>query len=170
MKNNPLVTVCIFFCLGIWVAKYVDIPLFFVYGSCGLFLLTALVSLKKQLLFSLSFSAAVFLVGFLHLENAQTYLPNHILKFISGNPQKAYIRGKVVSGPEVSQTFYHTKKTTFTFRTHDLKTEQRWQDAEGLIKVTLYGERKVQYGDELLLQGSLERPPGLRNPGGFNYF
>ena len=115
MKQNPLAAVCIFFCLGIWTAKLVHIPLFFVYGSCGLFLLTALVSLKKQLLFSLSFSAALFLAGFLHLENAQTYPANHITNFISDNPQKVYARGKVVSGPEASQTFYHTKKTTFTF-------------------------------------------------------
>jgi len=143
--------------------------LFFVYVSCGLFLLTALVSVRKKLLFSLSLGIAICLAGFIHLQNAQTYPPNHIANFISDNPQKVYARGKVVSGPEVSQTFYHTKKTTFTFRTRDLKTEQKWQDAEGLIKVTLYGERKARYGDELLLQGSLARPPGLRNPGGFDY-
>ena len=200
MRTNPLATVCIFFCLGIWAAKYVlvykvcsiyhcenctriisegnflDIPLFFIYVSCVLFLLGALFSLKKQSLFFLSLSLAIFLTGFLHLTNSQTYPANHISKFISDKPQKVYVLGKVVTNPEVSQTFYHSKKTTFTFRTDDLRIGKSWQTVEGLVKVTLYGERKdregkirVAYGDELVLQGSLVRPPGLRNPGGFNY-
>ncbi len=169
MKNNPLAIVCVFFCLGIWTAKFVHIPLFFLYVSCVLFLLTALTSFKKQFLFSLSLGIAIFLAGFLHLTNAQTYPPNHISNFVSGNPQKVYVRGKVVTNPEVSRAFYHSKKTTFTFSACDLKSEKDWQAVEGLIKATLYGERGVGYGDELLLQGTLARPPGLRNPGGFNY-
>ena len=169
LRNNPLAIVCLFFCLGIWAARYVHIPVFFIYASCVLFLTTALVSLKRQLLFSLSLGIAIFLVGFLHLQNAQTYPANHILNFISDNPQKAFVRGRVVSNPEASRTFYHSKKTTFTFRAYDLKTEKNWKDVRGLIKVMLYGEREIQYGDELLLQGLFSRPPGLRNPGGFNY-
>ena len=169
MKNSPLAIVCILFCLGIWAAKSVHIPLFFIYVSCALFLLTALISLEKKILFSVSLGIAVFLAGFLHLTSVQTYPANHITKFVSDNPQKVYIRGKVASNPEFSRTFYHSKKTTFTFRASDLKIEENWQGVQGLIKVTLYGERRVEYGDELLLQGSLARPPGLRNPGGFNY-
>ena len=169
MTHNPLAKICIFFCLGIWIAKFVYIPLFFVYISCVLFLVTALVSLQRQFLFFLSLGLAVFLAGFIHLQNAQTYPVNHIANFVSGSPQKAYLRGKVVTSPEVSQTFYHSKKSTFTFQVYDLKLEETWHAVQGLIKVTAYGARKVEYGDELLLQGTLALPPGLRNPGGFNY-
>ena len=169
MKTNPLSLICIFFCLGIWAAKYVHIPLFFVFVSCSLFLLTALVSLKRQVLFFLSLSLAIFLAGFIHLGNFQTHPANHISNFVSDEGQKVYLTGKVVSNPEVSQTFYHSEKISFTFRVNDLKVEGKWQPVEGLIKVTCYGERKIQYADELLLQGLLERPPGLRNPGGFKY-
>lgn len=77
--------------------------------------------------------------------------------------------GEVVSNPEASQTFYHNKKTAFIFQARNLKVDQNWQDIQGLIRVTVYGEREVYYGDELMLQGSLVRPPGLRNPGGFDY-
>lgn len=169
MKGNPLAIVCIFFCLGIWTVKLVHVPLFFVYTSCVLFLVTALMSLQRQFLFFLSLGLAVFLAGFIHLQNAQTYPLNHIANFVSGSPQKAYLRGKVVTSPEVSQTFYHSKKSAFTFQAYDLKVEETWRAVEGLIKVTAYGARKVEYADELLLQGTLASPPGLRNPGGFNY-
>ncbi|MBN2097872.1 MAG: DNA internalization-related competence protein ComEC/Rec2 [Candidatus Omnitrophica bacterium] len=169
MKNNPLVTVCLFFCLGIWIAKIIHIPLFFLYISCALFLLSALSSLNKPVLFTLSLAFAISLSGIIHLQNAQTYPANHISNFVSDHPQKVYVRGKVVSNPEASQTFYHSKKITFAFRVDDLRIEENWQDVQGLIRVNAYGERKVYYGDELLLQGSLVRAPGERNPGGFDY-
>ena len=145
------------------------IPLFFIYASCILFLLAALLTLKRHSLFNLSLTCAVFLIGFLHLQNAQTYPSNHILNFVSDNPQKVYIRGKVASSPEVSQTAYHSQKTTFTFQAEDLRIRENWQTVTGLVKVNLYGQRQVQYADLLLLQGTLLRPPPLRNPGGFNY-
>ena len=193
MKNNPLAIVCIFFCLGIWIAKlvlvyevcsiyhcenctriisegnFLDIPLFFVYTSCVLFLVTALMSLQRQFLFFLSLGLAVFLAGFIHLQNVQTYPANHIANFVSGSPQEAYLGGKVVTSPEVSQTFYHSKKSAFIFQVYDLKVEETWHALQGLIKVSLYGRREPHYGDELLLGGLLDAPPGLRNPGGFDY-
>ncbi len=169
MKNNPLAIICIFFCLGIWVAKLVHIPLFFLFASCGLFLITALVSLEKKFLFSVSLSIAIFLTGFLHFSNTQTYPANHISHFVSDDAQSVYLTGKIISNPEVSSTFYGSDKKVFTFQAHDLKIKEQWQAIEGLLRVTLYGQREVQHGDQLLLQGSLEQPPGLRNPGGFDY-
>jgi competence protein ComEC len=213
LKNNPLATICIFFCLGIWTAKLVHIPLFFVYVGCIACLLAALAGLKRAILFSVSLGAAIFLAGFIHLQNSQTYPTHHISNFVSDEGQKVYLMGKVVSNPEVSRTYYGSPKAVFTFRARDLKfvtpviarlsdssaeaiskdevtcppremqgrrasvapsglprnDDNRWQAVQGLIKVTLYGERQLQYGDKLLLQGSLVRPPGLRNPGGFNY-
>ncbi|UCB57696.1 MAG: DNA internalization-related competence protein ComEC/Rec2 [Candidatus Omnitrophota bacterium] len=105
----------------------------------------------------------------LHLENAQIYPASHIRNFAFNNPQKVSIRGRVTSAPEVTQTFYHTPKTTFILRASELGVKQNWQKTEGLVKVTLYGERKIEYGDRLFLEGSLLRPLSLRNPGGFNY-
>ncbi len=193
MKTNPLSLICIFFCSGIWTAKFVlvykvcsiyhcenctraigegnflDIPLFLLYTCFFLFLIFALAGLNKKVLFSLSLAAAICCAGALHLKNSEIYPANHILNFLSHEPQKVHIRGKVATSPEVSRTFYHSKKTNFTFQTYDLRLEQTWQNVEGLIKVTLFGEREVQYGDELLLQGLLARPPTLRNPGGFDY-
>lgn len=180
MKNSPLAIVAILFCLGICVTKYVHIPLFWIYASCFLFLLAALVSLKKQFLFSVSLCLAVFLAGFLHFQNAQIYPANHISNFVTDEAQKVYVRGKAASNPEVSSTSYHSEKTTFTFQTGDLRIAEKWQSVTGLIKVAVYrkrgvtGQKKiaagaVQYGDELLLQGTLTRPPGSRNPGGFDY-
>jgi len=66
--------------------------------------------LEKAVCIFLSLGAAVFLAGFLHLTSVQTYPANHITKFVSDTPQKVYIRGKVASNPEVSRTFYHSKK------------------------------------------------------------
>ena len=169
MKYSPLAVICIFFCLGIWTAKFIHIPFVFAYTSCALFLLSALAGLKKQYLFSLSLSAAVFLAGFLHFHNTQIYPPNHILHFISPESKEVYIRGKVATSPEVAQTFYHARKTTFTLRADDLKIGRNWQNVQGAIRVTVYGKRQVQYGDDLLLQGLLELPPEMRNPGGFDY-
>ncbi|MFC1698729.1 DNA internalization-related competence protein ComEC/Rec2 [Candidatus Omnitrophota bacterium] len=143
--------------------------MFFVIVSCGLFLVAALASLQKKVLFSISLSLAVLLAGSLHLSNSQIYPANHISNFVSNKGQEVSLIGRVASNPETSQTFYHSQKSSFTLRVNALKVEDKWQPIAGLVKATLYGQRRVAYGDQLLLEGSLARPPGLRNPGGFNY-
>ncbi|MFH1245776.1 MAG: DNA internalization-related competence protein ComEC/Rec2 [Candidatus Omnitrophota bacterium] len=180
MRSEPLAVVCIFFCLGIWIAAVVHIPLFFIYVSAILLLILALFSLKHSLLWTLFVAAAIFCAGALRLINAQTFPLHHISHLVPDKPQKVCITGKVISCPAVSSTFYHSEKTTFTLQTGNLRINEKWQPVTGLIKVDVYrkggftGQQRitagaVQYGDTLLLQGTLTRPAGLRNPGGFDY-
>lgn len=169
MKESPLAIVSIFFCTGIWIAKFVHIPLFLIWTFIFLFLLLAFICLKRSLLFSLFLGLSIFFAGLLHFENAQIQPFNHISRFISDNPLKVYIRGNVATYPEVTLTFYHNKKTTFIFKVEDLRIEGKWHKVQGLIKAIVYGDREIQYGSELLVEGSLMKPGGLRNPGGFNY-
>ena len=51
------------------------------------------------------------------------------------------------------------------------KDERPWQKSEGLIKVDVYGQRgrDLHFGDKVVLEGILSRPPALKNPGLFDY-
>jgi competence protein ComEC len=169
LKTNPLATVCIAFCLGIWAAEFVHIPLPFIYILCVLCLIVSLVNLKNRLLFFLTFSIAVLLAGLLHLKAAQIHPADHILKFISDQPQEVYLMGKVASYPEESWTSYHKRRISFILQAEGLKIGRNWHDVQGLVKVTLYRKEIVDLSDQLLLQGTLARPPTSLNQQGFNY-
>lgn len=169
MKNNPLAIICVFFCIGIGTAKFVHIPLLLLGPIWVLLLVLSLLYLKSKAIFSVCLTAAVFLVGILHFQNNQTYPPDHISSFISNSPQDVYAQGEVTGSVEVAITSYGIRKTSFSLELSDLKIDQNWYLVQGLVKVSLYGEKKVIPGDKLLLGGSLIQPKSLRNPGGLNY-
>ncbi len=90
--------------------------------------------------------------------------PHHISRFLD-NCDSLEVTGEIASLPEIVEG-----RTTFYLSVDSMAASQvRW-GVEGKIRVTI-GEAAGQfaYGDMVSFRGQLDEPPGLRNPGGFDY-
>lgn len=83
------------------------------------------------------------------------------------------IKGRIVDAPEIVP-----EERRFTIAVDSVFGDHDTTRADGRVRVTLQPSPwandlrpfpHVQQGDIVQLQGSLQRPPKLRNPGGFNY-
>ncbi len=84
---------------------------------------------------------------------------------------KVFLGGTIVSEVEERETFYGEKRVSFV-----LEGKKIWEGSSakpsgvsGGVKVHLRDPKEdLAYGDELVMQGELVAPKGLRNPGGFD--
>lgn len=164
---KPFGQLAIAFICGIFIANFINIPFFYVYISCAIFLLVALVSIKRRY-FSIFLLISSLLLGYLVYKNSILLPDNHIKNFSFG--QNVYLQGVIVSDVEEGLTRYGAKKTTFIIESNSLNTEAGDFSVTGLVKVYIYGRaRRISYGDEIILKGRLCRPEGRKTPGGFDH-
>ena len=153
---RPFGLLAIFFIVGIFIASIVNIPFFYVYICCGLFLLAALLSVKKSY-FSFFLLAASLLLGFLVYKNSVLLPDNHIKNFPHGF--KLSVTGTVASDVERGTTIYGGRKTTFVTQAESLHIKEKRYPVTGPVRTYIYGRAgKISYGDILKLEGRLLRP------------
>ena len=153
---RPFGLLAIFFIVGIFIASIVNIPFFYVYICCGLFLLAALLSIKKSY-FSFFLLAASLLLGFLVYKNSVLLPDKHIKNFPHGF--KLSVTGTVVSDVERGTTIYGGRKTTFVTQAESLYIKEKRYPVTGPVRTYIYGRAgKISYGDILKLEGRLLRP------------
>lgn len=172
-------------------ARCLNIPLFFLYIFCSLFLILALCFLRERVKFNTFLSVSILFLGSIFSENFQLLPLNHIInftpleipashsrtKFLTGftsqESKLVYLRGVILDDPILTSTSYGEEKTTFILEARELKPasdNQIWQSVKGRVKTTSYGKKeRYSYSDELILEGYLSQPEGPRNPGGFDY-
>jgi competence protein ComEC len=160
--KKPLIWIALLFSAGILVAGWINIPLVWLYWSAGTILLALIFFLKKKFLAGLLLSLLVLICGMIWLNNYRTVPGCHIRRF-HYQSQKIYaLRGWVNSRPEIEEN-----KTSFLFRIEEIADEQRKQICCGEILVMVNGLLQAEYGGELILEASLQRPFGeyLRRQG-----
>jgi len=101
---------------------------------------------------------------------------NHIKNFTPVEPVNVYITAKIVTDTVVREASYNRRKITFTVEAvalRECRGERSFAPTPicGFINVTSYDDRDIglEYGDYILIKGSLSRFHGLNNPGCFNY-
>jgi len=120
---------------------------------------------NKEYLFSILLLCLAFILGYATLKNSKI-LPNcHISKFVYYKNEQPYIVKGIVESEPVSKD----DKTTFVFRTESIQSDDSNRNCCGNILINLKGKEALNYGDELILRGSLHRPFSKNNSSGRSY-
>lgn len=160
--KNPLVGLCIAFCLGIITAAYIKIPFFTLYLATFLFLIFGIIFIKQKSKFTIIILCAVFFLGIALLRNSQI-LPNcHIAKLIPYKAEPVSLVGVIDNDP-----IYQDRNVSFILKTEKVGIGDFWQKACGKILVRVFKKEAFSYGDRFFLKGNLYRPFSFSK--GFDY-
>ncbi len=108
--------------------------------------------------------AAVFCAGGARLRDAQELPSRHLGRITPAKGVRTFLEG-VVDGDPV----FRKRTGVFVLRVERVKDGGRWTGVFGRALVRDYEKRPFQYGDRLLLEGTLYRVPGFRISGRVNY-
>jgi len=148
---------CLFFCAGIIFGAYFKIRFqtlyclaFITYLLCGL-------CLKKDKAFLACIFILSFLLGGLFFKNTQVLANNHIAKIFSYNKAEAVkLKAIVVSQPQERQ-----RHTNFVLEAKELIQDKRSIKICGKVFARTPRIENLAYGQELILEGKLYRPPNF---------
>ncbi|MEA3489227.1 MAG: ComEC/Rec2 family competence protein [Candidatus Omnitrophota bacterium] len=188
--NRPLLIPIIFFLAGILTAGILDSSVFpgftlaFIL-ALSLWILFAVLSIKREKLFFISICLFFFLLGIFRYTAAITPAENDISNFVTEIPQKTVIYGAVTGTPEW-KGFSYARRLVFPLRAERIlrnvipaplsvipaqagihKPEQH---TTGTVLVNLFNPgQRPRIGDKLVLIGKISLPGGKKNPAGFDH-
>ena len=114
---------------------------------------------------------AVGALGLAVLRLHQYVPPSHIVHAATETPRTIAVRGVVVEDPASFWDRWGQPKTTAVLRVSQRGEGAVWRPSTGLVRVTLIGRRDVelQYGDDVVVEGVLERPRNRRPDDTFDW-
>ena len=151
--KKPLVWLALLFSLGILASSCIKIPLAWLYLSAGSILLALIFLLKRKFLGEILLALLVLICGMIWLNNYWVISGRHILRFHYQSQEVYVLRGWVNSQPAAEDN-----RTSFLFRIEEIADDQSRQTCCGEILVMVKGILQVEYGEELILEGTLHRP------------
>ncbi|MEK7849779.1 MAG: ComEC/Rec2 family competence protein [Candidatus Omnitrophota bacterium] len=157
----PLVPWVIFFCSGIIFESY-SRSVFYIIFSLALFCVSmGIILLRKRGWSHFFLFTCAFFIGAMTFANSQTPAPDSIVRAAEFAKQAVQVKGIVISEPYVSG-----KKISFMLEAFELKKGAFAYKISGKVFVQCYQKLDLNYGDALILEGSLHRPFGfLRKKG-----
>ena len=152
--KRPLVVLTVSYCLGIILAHYLRVN-FWVNITIGLAVLVALGCLKNN---NYIFLASIFLLalitGMLNLKNIYILPRQHIRNLVHYKDKSFYNLTGFVDSPAE----WKNNQLEFIFAVNRVQQDQLSWLACGKVLVKLDFARKLDYGDNLTISGSLSRP------------
>ena len=133
-----------------------------------IFIITGLIFLLTLILYrrfpEYLYTGALVFFFFLGLFNFQRaiFLPPGDISNFAGS--QVALEGIVWEEPLIDKN-----RTVFDLKVLDINDSSIQERTTGKVRVTLYGQGELDYGDRVELRGDLKVPPGERNPGGFDY-
>jgi len=167
--NQPALKAVLILSIGIIVGRFLSVP-FSAVLSCSAFLtiLTFILFFTKRhkSLLQLSLTLSLISIGLLRYQQMTHLFPeNHTVHYLN-LPQTLTLQGYLTKDPteKPGRVELIVEAESLTLRDTLLSTC-------GKLLVSLYQDPypPLRYGDEITITGQLQRPRGLRNPGGFDY-
>ncbi|MFH0940916.1 MAG: ComEC/Rec2 family competence protein [Candidatus Omnitrophota bacterium] len=157
----PLVPWVIFFCSGIIFESYsrntIQSSVFYIIFPLSLICVSmGVILLRKRGWSHFFLFTCAFCIGAMTLANSQTPAPDSIVRVTQFAKQVVRVKGIVISEPYVSG-----KKISFMFNVFELKKNAFTYKVSGDVFVQCYQKLDLNYGDALILEGSLHRPAVL---------
>lgn len=179
--TRPIVFVAGLFALGICIGKIIPCHFILVWLVTCILVLLSVLTFKKDILSNIFASLSILSLGCSFYANIQTHNHSHIKNFVKGSPQRAVLRGVIISDPEARKTDYGGQKLLFILSAERLKIEGLWHSVSGKVKVSIFGVARgeprqrrdetlsYRYGNEVALEGIISLPKPATNPGQFDY-
>ncbi|MDD5427961.1 MAG: DNA internalization-related competence protein ComEC/Rec2 [Candidatus Omnitrophica bacterium] len=170
--KRPILYILIPFCLGIAAARTFHFSFLYSIIPSAIFVIGSIVLSKNRKISLVSFFLAVFFAGAAVYINSNILAADNISNFIPSDERaKVLVRGTIADDPVISMTPYRAIKTSFTLKASMLKSGGSWRKTSGLVKTDIFsrGTQPLFFGNEVILQGVISKPHGLKNPGLFDY-
>jgi len=179
VNKRPLTVISVFFILGIVLARFLPdsikflhifiITLIFILSSfivgaqfiapeirdSGLMNQTPTV---RQRLSSIFLFLSVTSFAALLYVNSNVFSNNHISHFLGEEKLKTSIVGVIKSPALTRKPYYGKINSTYLFEIETIKEEDDWRDVKGLSQIRIQTEKDYEYGDRLLVRGTIRRP------------
>ncbi|MEE9500275.1 MAG: ComEC/Rec2 family competence protein, partial [Candidatus Omnitrophota bacterium] len=123
--------------------------------------------IKKDFLFIVFLFLLVFLLAVLRYNSFNRIQRYNIKNYIFYSPDEILVKGEVKSDISTGKK----KIASFTLEANSIKQDDRWERADGLALVNMYGTKKpaFKYGDIVVLEGRLRRPFSYGKKSNFDY-
>jgi len=186
--KRPILYIAIPLCAGVSLSQFFRISPIYPAIISASFIAAALIRSRKNIFSHLSLYLAVLFFGMAAYQNSILLPADHISKYAQEAPDKVFIKGVIADDPVTVETVYKKEKTTFTLQAQGLGLLRPasggarndgssndgkcdWRKVTGLVMVNLYSDKKPALGfsDEVILEGTLSKITGLKNPGTFDY-
>ena len=151
--KKPLVSLAVFYCLGIVLADLVRINFWIIMAIASVVFVVVNLWVKASWLFLLSVLFLALLTGVLSLKNSYRLPGCHIYNFVSGKDSSIYsINGFISTVPEFRNGHYW-----LTLRAHEIQAGKLKFNCCGELLVKLDFPQELNYGENLTLIGNLNR-------------
>jgi len=180
--TSPLLPLAVSFCLGIAFSRFVKIPIYYPFIASIISILLSSFYIKKRLISHISLYVSIFFLGYVYCQASGILPRDHISRFVSerGPPlarlaeggETIFVRGTIKDDPVISRMFYGGDKMSFVLDVDAFKQNGAWRKAGGQVKTDIYffkNKTTLNFGDEVILEGLIAKPIGLKNPGLFDY-
>jgi competence protein ComEC len=150
--KHILVWICLAFILGIIFAANLNLsyPVFYLISIICLFIAVIFLGEKLNLIILLS----CFLFGVCIFKNHQNLPENHVSKILRAETQDIYAFRGIID----TQPFIDRGKTLFVLQVKSVIVDDLIYDCTGQIFARIKGKNNLSYGDEVFLEGSVQRP------------
>jgi competence protein ComEC len=159
------VVLALIYSLGVLIAAKLRIYFWLIYILALIFMILALLLIRKNLIFEIIILGLAFLMGIISLRNYQNLPACHISKIYYKNDTPYVIKGFIDNPPK-----FKGNRTIFTLKSESIQISENLSiKCCGNILVYLRGKQDLFYGEELALKGNIYRPFGkyLYNQGIF---
>jgi competence protein ComEC len=164
--KRPLVSLAIFYCLGIFLANLTRINFWLITLIASTVFAAATLWEKNDKIFFILLLFLALLVGYLSMRNSWVLSNCHIRKFITYKDNTLYgLNGDIVSQPE-----FKNNHLWFILRARQIQSNQLMSKCCGEVLVKMDFEQKLNYGDNLTLLGNLSRPSSFGRSQGYRDF
>ena len=155
--KRPLVILAVFYCWGIILAGLIGINFWVITSmAIAVFVVVILWGRKNWIFLTLVLFLAL-LVGYLNLRNSRVLSNCHIRKLVIYKDRSLYwLNGRIVSQPE-----FKNNQLWFILRARQIQVDKLRYKCCGEVLVKMNFEQALNYGDNLILIGNLDRPPSF---------
>lgn len=169
--KRPILYCAISFSIGITLGL-AAIPILYLAALCFISIVLAIALSKNNILSHLFLYLAIIFFAAAYYEDQNIFPDNHIAKFSDERGRKMLLKGVVADDPVTKRAFFGSDKISFTTKASKIKHDAVEEDVLGLVKTDIYTTGKIkapEIGDEIIIEGTLYKPEGLKNPGLFDY-
>ncbi|MBU1086632.1 MAG: ComEC family competence protein [Candidatus Omnitrophica bacterium] len=153
MLKRPLILICAFYIIGIFVSSVFYLN--FLFSCCCLILsyLSAVFTVRKKALFIICLGLSCFFLGYCLYPQEQNLPRNHIANFTSYKGMPVQALGWIISDPAKKKNYQ-----SFELKIMQLIVDNKGYSVQGRVLVKLYQEHRFEYGQEIILSGKISRP------------
>ena len=157
MHKRPLAVIVIFFIIGILLGEFFQSYITLIQVFCAflffLFFTITFTFTRKIWVSYIFLFLSIISVGALLYLNSNIFPPNHVSHFLGKDKVKAEIIGVIKSPAEARGIYYGKISSRYIFEIESIDNLK----INGLALIRIQTEKDYQYGDRLLVKGSIRK-------------